>query len=84
MNVMSNTSSDRARREAALQRANIAAGFYNLVDGQRLAAAQMLDVIDPATGAVLAQVPDVDRSGLDGRGRQRRAAEASAAQEINA
>lgn len=37
MNVMTNTSSDRARREAALQRANIAAGFYNLVDGQRLA-----------------------------------------------
>ncbi len=62
---MNNTSSDRARREAALQRANIGAGFYNLVDGQRLATAQTLDVIDPGTGAFLAKVPDVDRSDLD-------------------
>jgi hypothetical protein len=65
MNVMTNSSSVRARREAALQRANIGAGFYNLVDGQRLAAAQTLDVIDPSTGAVLAQAPDVDRGDLD-------------------
>ena len=65
MNVMANTSSDRARREAALQRADIGAGFYNLVDGQRLATAQTLDVIDPGTGAFLAKVPDVDRSDLD-------------------
>jgi acyl-CoA reductase-like NAD-dependent aldehyde dehydrogenase len=65
MNVMPNTSSDRGRREAALQRANITAGFYNLVDGKRLAAAQTLDVIDPANGAILARVPDVDRSDLD-------------------
>jgi hypothetical protein len=67
MNVMTNNSSVRARREAALQRANIATGFHNLVNGQRLAAAQTLDVIDPATGEVLAKVPDVDRSDLDQR-----------------
>jgi hypothetical protein len=51
MNVMTKTSSDRGRREAALHRANIAAGFYNIVDGRRLAAAQAVDVIDPGTGA---------------------------------
>ena len=62
---MTTTSSVQARREAALQRANIGAGFYNTVDGQRLAAAQTLDVIDPGTGAFLAKVPDVDRSDLD-------------------
>ena len=44
---MTNTSSVRARREAALQQADITAGFYNLLDGQRLAAAQTLDVTDP-------------------------------------
>jgi acyl-CoA reductase-like NAD-dependent aldehyde dehydrogenase len=65
MNVMTNASSAHARREAALQRANTGAGFYNIVDGQRLAAAQTLDVIDPSTGAVLAQAPYVDRSDLD-------------------
>jgi hypothetical protein len=65
MNVMTNNSSVRARREAALQRADIGAGFHNLVGGQRLAAAQTMDVIDPATGEVLAKVPDVDRSDLD-------------------
>src|SRR5260370_37889692 len=62
---MTNTSSAQARREAALQRADIGAGFYKLVDGQRLATAQTLDVIDPGTGAFLAKVPDVDRSDLD-------------------
>lgn len=65
MNVMTNISSVRARREAALRQANIAAGFPNLVDGQRLAATQTLDVIDPATGEILATVPDVDRRDLD-------------------
>jgi acyl-CoA reductase-like NAD-dependent aldehyde dehydrogenase len=65
MNIMTNTSSVRARREAALRQANIAAGFHNLVDGQRLAATQTLDVIDPATGEILAKVPDVDRRDLD-------------------
>ena len=62
---MTKTSSDRAHREAALQRVDIGAGFYNIVDGRRLAAAQTLDVIDPGTGAFLAKVPDIDRSDLD-------------------
>jgi acyl-CoA reductase-like NAD-dependent aldehyde dehydrogenase len=44
-----------------VRQANIAAGFHILVDGQRLAATQTLDVIDPATGEILAKVPDVDR-----------------------
>jgi hypothetical protein len=65
MNVTTNTSSVRVRREAALRQANIAAGFHNLVDGQRLAATEKLDVIDPATGEILAKVPDVERSDLD-------------------
>jgi acyl-CoA reductase-like NAD-dependent aldehyde dehydrogenase len=63
--MMTNISSLQARREAALQRADIGAGFYNLVDGQRLATGQTLDVIDPGTGAFLAKVPDVERSDLD-------------------
>ena len=48
-----------------MRQANIAAGFHILVDGQRLAAIQTLDVIDPATGDILAKVPDVDRRDLD-------------------
>jgi acyl-CoA reductase-like NAD-dependent aldehyde dehydrogenase len=48
-----------------VRQANIAAGFHILVDGQRLAATQTLDVIDPATGEILAKVPDVDRRDLD-------------------
>ena len=51
---------ESTRRKAALQRANIAAGFYNIVDGQRLATAQTLNVIDPGTAAFLAKVPDVE------------------------
>ena len=65
MNVTTDTSSVLARREDALRQANIAPGFHNLVDGQRLAAKQTLDVIDPATGEILAKVPDVERRDLD-------------------
>jgi acyl-CoA reductase-like NAD-dependent aldehyde dehydrogenase len=51
---------DILRRKARLEN-----GFYNIIDGQRISSEKMLAVIEPATGEVLAKVPDADRTLLD-------------------
>ena len=52
-------------RETKLKSAKIEDGFYNIIGGQRLAAARKLSVINPATGKELATVPDIDAALLD-------------------
>jgi acyl-CoA reductase-like NAD-dependent aldehyde dehydrogenase len=52
-------------RASALAAAGLANGFANLIDGKSSSAEQSLEVHDPATGRVLATVPDIDRAGVD-------------------
>ena len=52
-------------RETKLKSAKIEDGFYNIIGGQRLAAARKLSVTNPATGKELATVPDIDAALLD-------------------
>jgi acyl-CoA reductase-like NAD-dependent aldehyde dehydrogenase len=52
-------------RNAAFKRADLAGGFFNIIDGQRVSPGGKLDVADPATGKKIATVPDIDRAGLD-------------------
>src|SRR5229473_2190392 len=39
--------------------------FTNLIDGKSVGARNTLDVLDPATGELLAKVPDIERDGMD-------------------
>ncbi len=43
----------------------IEAGFYNIIDGQRVDFPKTLPVFEPSTGGVIARVLDVDQSILD-------------------
>jgi len=52
-------------RETKLKLARLEDGFYNIIGGQRFAAASKLSVINPATGEELATVPDVAANSLD-------------------
>jgi acyl-CoA reductase-like NAD-dependent aldehyde dehydrogenase len=52
-------------RETKLQSARIGDGFYNIIEGQRLAAVRKLSVVNPATGKELATVPDIVLGSLD-------------------
>ena len=52
-------------REMKLKSAKIEDGFYNIIGGQRSAAARKLSVINPATGKELATVPDIVAASLD-------------------
>jgi acyl-CoA reductase-like NAD-dependent aldehyde dehydrogenase len=61
-------------REALLQRAKLDLGFFNLIDGRRLEAAEKVPVCDPSTGRELTTVPDIDRAGLDAAARAARKA----------
>ncbi len=51
--------------ESGLQRANLEAGFYNIINGKRASFPGKLAVINPANGTELATVPDIDRDGLE-------------------
>ncbi len=51
--------------ESGLQRANLEAGFYNIINGGRASFPGKLTVINPANGTELATVPDIDREGLE-------------------
>ena len=54
-----------AGRNDNLKQAKLENGFYNIVDGEKVAASKRLYVINPATGKQLAAVPDVDRALLN-------------------
>jgi len=54
-----------AGRNDNLKKAKLENGFYNIVDGEKVAASKRLYVINPATGKQLAAVPDVDRALLN-------------------
>src|ERR1700756_4094558 len=61
-----NTLADiEGKRETKLQSARIGDTFYNIIEGQRLAAVQKLSVVNPATGKELATVPDIVLGSLD-------------------
>jgi acyl-CoA reductase-like NAD-dependent aldehyde dehydrogenase len=49
-----------AERNDNLKKAKLENGFYNIIDGERVAASKRLSVISRATGKQLAAVPDVD------------------------
>jgi delta 1-pyrroline-5-carboxylate dehydrogenase len=55
-----------ALRERALAAAGVRGTFANLIDGKSIGARNSLDVLDPATGELLAKVPDIERDGMDG------------------
>ena len=54
-----------ALRESALAAARVRSIFTNLIDGKSVGARNTLDVLDPATGELLAKVPDIERDGMD-------------------
>src|SRR5260370_37441553 len=54
-----------ALRERALVAAGVRGTFTNLIDGKSVGARSTLDVLDPATGELLAKVPDIERDGMD-------------------
>jgi acyl-CoA reductase-like NAD-dependent aldehyde dehydrogenase len=54
-----------ALRESALAAAGVRSIFTNLIDGKSVGARNTLDVLDPATGELLAKVPDIERDGMD-------------------
>jgi acyl-CoA reductase-like NAD-dependent aldehyde dehydrogenase len=54
-----------ALRERALVAAAVRGTFANLIDGKSVGARNSLDVLDPATGELLAKVPDIERDGMD-------------------
>jgi acyl-CoA reductase-like NAD-dependent aldehyde dehydrogenase len=51
-----------AERNDNLKKAKLENGFYNIIDGEKVAASKRLSVINPVTGKRLATVPDVDRA----------------------
>src|SRR5262245_47786510 len=63
--IMSSSKAIEKQRETKLKSAKIEDGFYNIIGGQRLAAASNLSVINPATGKELATVPDIGTASLD-------------------
>jgi acyl-CoA reductase-like NAD-dependent aldehyde dehydrogenase len=54
-----------AERNDNLKKAKLENGFYNIIDGEKVAARKSLPVINPATGKQLAAVPDVDHALLN-------------------
>jgi len=54
-----------AARNDNLNKAKLENGFYNIIDGEKVAASKRLSVINPVTGKQLAAVPDVDRASLN-------------------
>jgi acyl-CoA reductase-like NAD-dependent aldehyde dehydrogenase len=54
-----------AERNDNLKKAKLEHGFFNIIDGEKVAASKRLSVINPATGKQLAAVPDVDRALLN-------------------
>jgi delta 1-pyrroline-5-carboxylate dehydrogenase len=52
-------------REQALRRARLAAGFPNVVNGQRIDSSRRIKISDPVTGEELASVTDTQKDGLD-------------------
>src|ERR1700748_1947741 len=53
-------------REQALKKARLAAGFPNIVNGQRINSSKSIKISDPVTGEELASVNDTQKDGLDG------------------
>jgi acyl-CoA reductase-like NAD-dependent aldehyde dehydrogenase len=64
MDTIDATSVD-AERNDNLKKAKVENGFYNIIDGEKVAASKRLSVINPVTGKQLAAVPDVDRALLN-------------------
>jgi acyl-CoA reductase-like NAD-dependent aldehyde dehydrogenase len=54
-----------AERSDNLKKAKLENGFYNIIDGEKVAASKRLSVINPAIRKQLAAVPDVDRTLLN-------------------
>src|ERR1700737_102358 len=54
-----------AERNDNLKKAELEHGFYNIIDGEKIAASKRLSVINPATRKQLAALPDVDRALLN-------------------
>jgi acyl-CoA reductase-like NAD-dependent aldehyde dehydrogenase len=54
-----------AERNDNSRKARLENGFYNIIDGEKVAASKKLSVINPVTGKQLAAVPDVDRALLN-------------------
>ena len=52
-------------RDALLKQANLDGGFFNFINGQRTSLSHSLDVVNPATGEVIAAVPDADEAALN-------------------
>ena len=66
MNTTSITSdAEGTEFNSKLKKANLEAGFYNIVDGKRSSLGGTLAVLDPSTRRHLAAVPDIDREGLE-------------------
>jgi Aldehyde dehydrogenase family len=55
----------KKERETRLKSAKIEDGFYNIIGGQKSAAARKLSVVNPATGKELATAPDIVTASLD-------------------
>jgi len=51
-----------AEQNDNLKKAKLENGFYNIIDGEKVAASKRLSIINPVTGKELAAVPDVDRA----------------------
>ena len=64
MDTIDATSVD-AERNDNLKKAKLEHGFYNIIDGEKVAGSKRLSVINPVTGKQLAGVPDVDRALLN-------------------
>src|SRR5712671_3240479 len=52
-------------RKQALKTARLAAGFPNIVNGQRIDSPRTIKISDPVTGEKLASVTDAQKDGLD-------------------
>src|ERR1700745_1460175 len=52
-------------RVQALKRARLAAGFPNIVNGQRIDSSRRIKISDPVTGEELASVTDTQQDGLE-------------------
>jgi acyl-CoA reductase-like NAD-dependent aldehyde dehydrogenase len=64
MDTIDATAVDTERNDN-LKKAKLEDGFYNIIDGEQVAASKKISVINPVTGKQLAVVPDVDRALLN-------------------
>ncbi|MGY2401840.1 aldehyde dehydrogenase family protein [Pseudomonas sp. SDO5271_S396] len=57
--------SPQQTREALLKQANLEGGFFNVINGRQTTADNTLEVVNPATGEVIASIPDAGEDALN-------------------